>query len=253
MHARRLALTADLIAGAHPALLADDATAMPLLGDADIETGLDAALGAMPASIDVAAGPWVFGYGSLIWQPEFAVVEQRIGRVRGWHRRFCLLQRRFRGSADHPGLVLALVAGGTCNGVVFRLPAGNLRDVLIPLWRREMRGNGYRARWVPVETGSGTVEALTFVVNPACDRYTGRLDEPAIADLIASANGGLGPSAEYLRRTALACAEIGVHDRHLWSLQALVAERLRLHVSRLRPHPKVSTRSGGLDGGLQGK
>lgn len=231
MPARRLALTADLIAGAHPGLLADDATAMPLLGDAEVEAALDTALSAMPASIDVAAGPWVFGYGSLIWQPEFRVVEQRIGRVRGWHRRFCLLQRRFRGSADHPGLVLALVAGGVCNGVAFRLPSGSLRDVLMPVWRREMRGNGYRARWVPVETASGMVQALTFVANPGCDRYTGRLDEPAIADLIASANGGLGPSAEYLRRTVLACAELGIHDRHLWSLQALVAERLQASAS----------------------
>lgn len=226
MPARPLALTADLIARAHPGLSADDSTAMPLLDDADIEAGLDAALAALPAGVDAEAGPWVFGYGSLIWQPEFRVVEQRIGRVRGWHRRFCLLQRRFRGSADHPGLVLALVAGGVCKGVVFRLPPGGLRDVLMPVWRREMRGNGYRARWLPVETEAGPVTALTFVANLCCDRYTGRLDEPAIAALIAAANGGLGPSAEYLRRTALACAELGIHDRHLWALQALVAERL---------------------------
>ena len=224
MPLRHLALTEDLIAAAHPRPAADIASAMPLLDDAEVEAGLDVALRERPKP--GGSGPWVFGYGSLIWQPEFAIEERRIGCVRGWHRRFCLSQRRFRGSAEHPGLVLALVAGGIDKGVVFRLPAGDWRDTLLPVWRREMRGNGYRARWLPVSTRNGVVEALTFVANPACERYTGRLDERRIAELIAAANGGLGPSAEYLRRTVLACAELGIHDRHLWSLQAFVAERL---------------------------
>ncbi|KQT85689.1 gamma-glutamylcyclotransferase [Methylobacterium sp. Leaf466] len=225
MPQRDLTLTAELIAAAHPRRPADDTAAMPLMTDADVEAALHSELDARPAP--AGGGPWVFGYGSLIWQPEFAIAEQRLGRVRGWHRRFCLLQRRFRGSTDYPGLVLALVAGGVCDGVAFRLPEGDWREVLMPVWRREMRGNGYRARWVPVATREGVVEALTFVANPACDRYTGRLGEADIADLIARADGGLGPSAEYLRRTALACAELGIRDRHLWSLQALVAERLQ--------------------------
>jgi cation transport protein ChaC len=124
-----------------------------------------------------------------MWNPEFAVVERRIGTVRGFHRRFCLLQRRFRGTPERPGFVLALDRGGLCRGVAFRLPGMEIRETLMPVWRREMRGRGYVARWLPVATEAGTVSALTFLE---------------------------------------ACERLGIRDRHLWNLQALVAERLRV-------------------------
>lgn len=223
MQHRPLALTLDLIARAHPTPVADDATALRLLTDDELAPGLDRMIARRPGVSDEV---WVFGYGSLIWQPEFAVAERRIGIVRGYHRRFCLLQRRFRGSPQRPGLVLALDRGGLCKGVAFRLDGGVAHATLLPVWRREMRGNGYEGRWVTVETTDGPIEALTFVVNRASDRYTGRLTEAEIADRIASGCGHLGPSATYLFHTLAACAELGIHDRHLWALQALVAEKL---------------------------
>ncbi|WP_019905624.1 gamma-glutamylcyclotransferase [Methylobacterium sp. 77] len=223
MRHRTLSLTLDLIARAHPTPVADDASALHLLSDLDLAPGLERMLGHRPAGDE---GLWVFGYGSLIWQPEFAVAERRIGTVRGYHRRFCLLQRRFRGSRDRPGLVLALDRGGICRGIVFRLKGLDPAATLMPVWRREMRGSGYEGRWVVVETETGPVTALTFVVNRTSDRYTGRLGEEAIADRIATGAGHLGPSAEYLFRTAQACAEAGILDDHLWRLQHLVAERL---------------------------
>lgn len=220
---RPLSLTRDLIARAHPTPVADDASALHLLSDLDLAPGLDRMIGTRPP----AEGLWVFAYGSLIWQPEFAVAERRIGTVRGYHRRFCLLQRRFRGSRERPGLVLALDRGGLCRGVAFRLEGIDPAATLMPVWRREMKGNGYEGRWVAVETGAGPVTALTFVVNRASDRYTGRLTDEAIADHIATGAGHLGPSADYLLRTAEACAEAGILDAHLWRLQHLVAERLK--------------------------
>ncbi|KQT76487.1 calcium transporter ChaC [Methylobacterium sp. Leaf465] len=222
-----LALTLALIARAHPTPVADDATALALLSDAELAPGLAAALAARPMP---AEGLWVFGYGSLIWQPEFAYSERRVGTVHGYHRRFCLLQRRFRGSVDNPGLVLALDAGGSCEGVAFRLSGAEAAETLLPVWRREMRGNGYIGRWVPVETAAGTIQALTFLVNPESDRYTGPIPDDAIADRIAAGAGHLGPSAEYLFRTVAACLEAGIRCPHLLTLQALVAERLRARV-----------------------
>lgn len=229
-----LALSLDLIARAHPSPVADDATALALMTDAELAPGLAAAMAARPMP---AEGLWVFGYGSLIWQPEFAYSERRVGTVRGYHRRFCLLQRRFRGSADNPGLVLALDAGGTCEGVAFRLTGAEAAETLLPVWRREMRGNGYLGCWVPVETAAGTIQALTFLVNPESDRYTGPISEEAIADRIAAGAGHLGPSAEYLFRTVAACLAEGIHCPHLLTLQALVAERLedRLRTEGVRP------------------
>ncbi|MEA1834108.1 gamma-glutamylcyclotransferase [Methylobacterium durans] len=224
MSASNLALTLDLIARAHPEPVADDATALHLLTDDELRPGLASAVGGKPGPADEI---WVFAYGSLMWQPEFAVAERRIGLVRGFHRRFCLLQRRFRGTVERPGFVLALDRGGTCKGVAFRLAGTDPMTTLMPVWRREMKGNGYASRWLPVETERGVVHALAFIVNRLGDRYVGRLSEPEIAEKIAAACGHLGPSAEYLLRTAQACAELGIRDRHLTRLQALVAERLR--------------------------
>jgi cation transport protein ChaC len=224
MPKRPLSLSLDLIARAHPTPVRDDPTALALLTDGELGPGLSQALALRPRPAD---GLWVFGYGSLIWQPEFAFTERRTGTVRGYHRRFCLLQRRFRGSVARPGLVLALDRGGLCRGVAFRLADDDPHDVLLPVWRREMRGNGYLGRWVTVETDQGPVTALTFVVNRASDRYTGRLTDAEIADRIATGAGHLGPSAEYLFHTAEACAREGILDLHLWNLQALVAERLQ--------------------------
>ena len=230
-----LSLSLDLIARAHTETVADDPTAQLTLSDADLAPGLAAALAARAREGDL----WVFAYGSLLWRPEFAFSEARVGTVRGWHRRFCLLQRRFRGTPEAPGFVLALDRGGLCRGVAFRLLGTDPHATLMPVWRREMRGRGYEARWVPVETADGPVHALTFVVNRASDRYAGRLADAEIADRIAVACGGLGPSAEYLFRTVAALAERGIHDRHLWALQAMVAERLRARLPEAAAHALV--------------
>ncbi len=123
--------------------------------------------------------------------------------------------------------MLALDRGGLCRGVAFRLPDAEIREALMPLWRREMRGRGYVARWLPVQTEEGTVSALTFLANRANDRYAGRLPDTELAEMIATACGHMGPSAEYLYRTVEACEALGIRDRHLWRLQALVAARLR--------------------------
>jgi glutathione-specific gamma-glutamylcyclotransferase len=192
--ARALDLSLDLIARAHSVPVPDDPSALDVLSDAELRPGLDAIVAGREGS-DL----WVFAYGSLMWNPEFAVAERRIGTVRGFHRRFCLLQRRFRGTPERPGFVLALDRGGLCRGVAFRLPGMETREALMPVWRREMRGRG----------------------------YVGRLSDAEIAEKIAVACGHKGPSAEYLFRTVEACERLGIRDRHLWSLQALVAARLR--------------------------
>ncbi|MGU3541235.1 gamma-glutamylcyclotransferase, partial [Methylobacterium sp. A54F] len=103
-------------------------TAQHLLSDAELLPGLERAVADRPG----AGGEiWVFAYGSLMWKPEFAALEERVGVVRGYHRRFCLMQRRFRGTAARPGFVLALDRGGACKGVAFRLDGRDARAALM--------------------------------------------------------------------------------------------------------------------------
>ncbi|WP_043752331.1 gamma-glutamylcyclotransferase [Methylobacterium nodulans] len=218
-----LALTADLIARAHPRLGPDDVGAMPLLPEAETDALLDRALGAKPGPPEEV---WLFAYGALMWRPDFSFVERRPATVRGWHRRFCLWQWRFRGTREQPGVMLALDRGGQCRGLAYRLAGPDPRAALRPVWHREMRGQGYAARWLPAHTQDGPVAALAFVANRAGRRYAGRLTETEVAAHVAAACGHLGPNAEYLLNTAAACAALGLRDRHLERLQARVAAHL---------------------------
>lgn len=176
-----------------------------------------------------AEGFWVFAYGSLIWNPAFETVERRVALARGWHRSFCLgWDRRFRGNADQPGLMMALDRGGQCKGVVYRLPAGRIAANLHTLVRREMSmvPSAFPARWINVHTPDGSVRALTFAMNRKSGRYVKGLSDEDLADVLASACGFRGSMAEYLFATVSHLEELGIHDRHLWRLQELVAERI---------------------------
>lgn len=174
-------------------------------------------------------GLWVFAYGSLIWNPEFAFVEKRIGRARGWHRAFCLgWDYRFRGNREQPGLMLALDRGGSCTGLVYRFPPDALEANMHILLRREMSmlPTAFPARWITVETQDGPVKALTFAMNRKSGRYIADLGDAAMADMLATACGFRGSMAEYLFATVSHLEEMGIHDRYLWRLQELTAARI---------------------------
>ncbi|MGE0117772.1 MAG: gamma-glutamylcyclotransferase [Dongiaceae bacterium] len=169
---------------------------------------------------------WVFAYGSLIWKPGFPFVERRIGTIHGYHRQFCLLLKRFRGTPEVPGLMLGLEGGGICRGVVYRLAEQDRDEALRTVWAREMLTGAYVPRWVDVRMDGGTVRAIVFVINRAHERYTGRLSDEAVADALAQACGHVGSCAEYLLETVTHLEELGIRDRRLWRLQAMVARRL---------------------------
>lgn len=217
-----LELTSALITAAFPSHPADEEAAMKLLDEAPLQALIGQALG----RIDGHEPVWVFAYGALLWKPDFPIAEQRDAMLRGWHRRFCLWQWRFRGTRANPSLMLGLDRGGACRGLAYRVEPPDLRAKLEPMLRRELRGDGYRTRWFRVETAEGPVTALGFVVNHESPRYAGRLSDEDVATHIASACGHLGPSADYLRETAQRCRALGIEDRMLMRVQALVAERL---------------------------
>jgi cation transport protein ChaC len=171
-------------------------------------------------------GPvWVFGYGSLIWNPAFRYTASRTARVFGYHRSFCIKTPLGRGSPEYPGLMLALDAGGSCNGVAFRLPAKNMREELSVVWAREMAIAGtYRAIWVRVQTAKGPINAVTFAINRYSDRYTGKLTEDELVKRLSTASGYLGTCAEYLENTVRHMHKLGIWDEHMFRLQRLVRD-----------------------------
>ena len=172
---------------------------------------------------------WLFGYGSLIWNPETAFEEKRLGRAIGWHRRFCLgPDYRFRGSHDRPALMMALDRGGQCTGMLYRLPEAGLEQELHRLIRRELSQlpSAFPWRWIGVTSGEQRLTALTFAMDRRSPRYVAGLPDAEIAAVLASACGFRGSMAEYLHSTVTMLESLGIHDRNLWRLQALVAERI---------------------------
>lgn len=190
------------------------------LTDEQLSASLTKTLHAKPKG----AGWWVFAYGSLLWNPLFPFLESRRASVHGLHRRFCLWSLASRGKPDAPGLVLALDRGGSCRGVVYRLPAPCAMDELHLLWRREMVTGAYEPRWLNVEAEGRHVIALAFVVKHDHPQYTRKLTIDEQAEVIAHACGAFGSSADYLERTRVALATHGVTDPYL--------ERLALRVTQ---------------------
>lgn len=192
------------------------------LDDEALSRSLTATLAAKPKG----AGWWVFGYGSLLWNPLFAIAEARPATVHGLHRRFCLRSLASRGTRERPGLVLGLERGGACRGVAFRLPSALALDELHLLWRREMVVGSYRPVWVRVRAGERALTALAFAVRRDHPQYAAlSMDEQA--DTIAHACGAFGSSCEYLTKTRAALAEHGIVDAYLERLAADVAARQR--------------------------
>jgi cation transport protein ChaC len=173
-----------------------------------------------PAFLD--APLWVFGYGSLIWDPGFPVVERRIARADGWHRSFCMRSIHHRGTPEAPGLVLALdrADGAACTGVAFRVAAGAEAATLTALRERELVSSAYLERVLPVHTDKGPLDALTYVIDRDHVQYCGGLTMDEQAQIIAAAVGGRGPNRDYLWSTTAHLAELGIADPDLeWLAQ----------------------------------
>ncbi|HMA31920.1 MAG TPA: gamma-glutamylcyclotransferase [Casimicrobiaceae bacterium] len=211
----------DLEQGRMRAVYVEALPAHHTLTDAELEASMKATLAAKPAG----AGWWVFAYGSLLWNPLFPFVEARIAGLHGLHRRFCIWSLASRGTPDAPGLVLGLDRGGSCRGVVYRLPAAQALDELRLLWRREMVTGAYAPRWLGVDCGGRQLIALGFVVRRDHSQYAGKLTIDAQAEVVARARGAFGSSADYLERTRVALVTHGIVDPYLERLAARVAAK----------------------------
>lgn len=189
----------------------------------ELQASIDRTLAVRPPGAEAIR---VFGYGSLIWNPAFHWTERRVGRVWGWHRRFCLWVRSGRGTPENPGLMLALEAGGSTRGLVYDVDPASRDEELLIIWRREMVTAAYRPVWVTAQTDDGPMPAITFVINRSHERYAGLLPEGRVVEACASACGVLGACAEYLFNTVEHLDEMGLPDRHLAVLRDKVAHRM---------------------------
>lgn len=169
---------------------------------------------------------WVFGYGSLLWDPGFDVAEQVMGTLPGYHRSFCMRSIHHRGSEAAPGLVLALdeAAGAQCDGLALRVAPGQEDATLAYLRARELISSAYLEKVLAVTLADGRrVDAVTFVIDTDHVQYCGGLGLEEQAQIIARSHGGRGPNRDYLFNTATRLADLGVADPDLDWLSRRVA------------------------------
>jgi len=188
------------------------------LSEAERDASRNAILRSKPGN----QGVWVFAYGSLMWNPAVHVAERRIARVYGFRRNFCLWTPLGRGSPDNPGMVLGLEPGGSCNGVVLRLAPQRVESETQILWRREMFSGVYTPRWIRAVTERGSISAIAFTMDTRHDRYARDVSLEQTVYALATAEGRLGSSYEYLASTVAHLDKLGVGDGAMHRLLRLV-------------------------------
>lgn len=169
---------------------------------------------------------WIFGYGSLIWRPDFDFAERRAAKVHGWHRALKMWSRINRGTPECPGLVFGMLSGGSCRGMVFRVKQEHARQVLINLWQREMPTAVYDPRWLTCQTPDGPVRALAFTLSRKSPNHTGVLPDQEYCRIFEEASGRYGTTADYAQATYDELRRHGIHDRALARLITL-AKRVK--------------------------
>jgi cation transport protein ChaC len=158
---------------------------------------------------------WIFGYGSLIWRPEFEFAERRPARVHGWHRALKMWSRINRGTPECPGLVFGMLSGGSCQGMAFRIPKSEGRDTLARLWKREMVTAVYDPKFLTCHTTQGPVRALAFTLSRRSPNHTGVLSEAEYQRIFATATGIYGTTLDYVQATLDELKRHNIHDRGL--------------------------------------
>jgi len=155
----------------------------------------------------------VFGYGSLMWHPDFPYIDIVPATLHGYHRAFCIRSTHYRGTRQRPGLVLGLDRGGMCHGRMFRVKPEHAAEVADALHAREMVNGVYEPRWLKLRVADGRiVTALGYVADRNHPQYAGKLEVAEVAKRIRVAIGRNGSNVEYLRNTVLHLEEMGIQD-----------------------------------------
>lgn len=167
---------------------------------------------------------WVFGYGSLMWRPDFPYLEVTPARLDGYHRSFCIYSRYWRGTPERPGLVLGLTPGGLCKGLAFRVSEREREAVVAYLNERELGSYAYVPKTLPIVVEGGTVEAYTFVADEGHRHYAGELPLADAARVIMDAEGKAGLNRDYLINTLRELEANGFVEPVLHALRRTVEE-----------------------------
>lgn len=168
---------------------------------------------------------WVFGYGSLMWRPDFDFLERRPARVMGAHRALCVYSFVHRGTRERPGLVLGLDRGGNCRGIAYRVAAARRAETIEYLRAREQVTMVYRECWRSVwldDDANRRVQALCYMVDRGHEQYAGRLSLTEQLHYVRQGHGRSGNNRDYVLATVKEIESQGVRDADLHRLAEML-------------------------------
>jgi cation transport protein ChaC len=168
---------------------------------------------------------WIFGYGSLMWRPDFEFVRSLPASICGYHRSLCVYSHVHRGTPERPGLVLGLDRGGSCHGIAFEIAAQNWDKTVSYLRGREQVTGVYVEKRMKARIlGSRQqVSALTYVADRNHLQYAGVLPQQALVTHVLQGTGESGRCIDYVFNTVAHLRDMKIHDATLEGL----ADRLR--------------------------
>jgi glutathione-specific gamma-glutamylcyclotransferase len=157
---------------------------------------------------------WVFGYGSLLWNPGFDHIRAVPAKLIGYHRKLCVYSFHYRGKPEQPGLVFGLDRGGSCRGLAYEVADAAWADTRAYLQKREQITMVYKdvtrsLRLIPDET---VVQALTYVVDREHPQCACGLAEDDILRMVRQGEGVAGGNVDYVRRTHEQLLSLGLPD-----------------------------------------
>ncbi len=167
---------------------------------------------------------WIFGYGSLIWRPDFPHREARVADLAGWARRFWQGSTDHRGVPGAPGRVVTLVPdAGLCRGMAYLVEAAERDAVIARLDHREK--GGYRMVEAELVFAPGeAAPGVTYLATPDNHNYLGPAPLDAIAAQVRASHGPSGANIDYVLRLAEALRAIGADDDHVFELARILVD-----------------------------
>ena len=172
---------------------------------------------------DISTTHWVFGYGSLIWNPGFPHLSAQQGLLKGAHRSLSIISHHHRGTAVQPGLVFGLTRGGSCRGMVFEVADADWPGVRAYLEEREQVTSVYRDVMRPVHLADRRkVWALAFLVDERHAQFAGHLSLDQQLAMVRAGVGKSGRNVDYVLNTAQHLQQLGIRDRQLTALADLL-------------------------------
>ena len=171
---------------------------------------------------------WIFGYGSLIWNPQLDYSRKMIIDLPRLQRKFCIYLSIAYGTKENPGLMLSIEGKkqAMCTGIADKIEREKVRQELFRYWQREMRFGNYIPVVFSYQQHNEIMRIITVIANKDSPYYVNNLNIWQQAQTIASGKGIFGNNRDYLNNLVQNLRKYNIKDSYLSKLEQAVNKKL---------------------------